>query len=545
MTRVRATHRHARAGHYRRPGGPWDVPTLDGILTDPPLSADAARGEHRAGMPHDALVDGDIRLTAGELDELTACLAGGLRDLGVGRRDVVAWQLANGYEAVLLFRACWRLGAIAAPIHHQLGAAAATALVERLAPVVVLGGAALPLGLHPGAVVVGGPSLPARRGKAAAGDHPAVKHFARLLAAEPELTSAAQPADLAVVLFTAGSGGSPKGVLHTHRGLAGKALSMPAVHDLGPADTVLMPAPLAHISGLLNGVLVPGVAGMKAVLMPHWKPALALDLIERERVSFMIGPPTFFVGLQHDPSFSTRRVRSLRLLSVGGAGVSEAFVNETAATFGATVKRSYGSTEAPTVTTWTPGDDPAEAATTDGHATGDTEVKIVDRATAAAVESGREGEIVVRGPELFAGYLDEDQTRAAFAPGGWFRTGDLGVLDRFGRLRVTGRLGDVIIRGGENISTGQVEAVLEAHPAIRQAVVVGYPDEMMGERVAAVVVVGADGSFDLAVCRAWFTAQGAARFTTPERILVVDELPTLAAGKPDRVALRALAARSI
>ena len=185
-----------------------------------------------------------------------------------------------------------------------------------------------------------------------------------------------EPSDLAVVLFTSGSTGEPKAVLHTHRGLSWKATLMAGVHGLGPADAVLMPAPMAHVSGLLNGVLVPGAGGLRAVLVRRFDPAEALRLVGRERVSFLAGPPTFFVAmaglLREDPGAGDPS--SIRLVSSGGASVTPAFVEATAAAFGCRVKRTYGSTEAPTVTTSTHGD-PAGAGETDGRAVGEVELR--------------------------------------------------------------------------------------------------------------------------------------------------------------------------
>ena len=141
---------------------------------------------------------------------------------------------------------------------------------------------------------------------------------------------------------------------------------------------------------------------------------------------------------------------------------------------------------------------------------------------------------------MFAGYADREATSAVIAPGGWFRTGDLGTVDDEGWLRIVGRLKDIIIRGGENISASEVEAALEAHPAVRQGVAVGYPDPLMGERVAAFVVT--TSPFDLAECRRWFAARGMAKFKTPERVIPLDALPLLGSGKPDRVQLQRRAA---
>jgi cyclohexanecarboxylate-CoA ligase len=417
------------------------------------------------------------------LDEVLApdpridAVAGGLRALGVKRGDVVSWRMPNSDAPMLLYRACWRLGAVAAPVHHL--------------------GDASPRGLYLEHLPDGPP----------------------IAVGEPDV----EPDDIAVMLGTSGSSGTPKLVLHSQRALAYKARLMVGVHALGADDTVLMPAPLAHISGLLNGVLVPGAAPFNAVFMAKWDPEEAAVLIERERVTFMVGPPTFFIDLMR----TGRRLPSLRLISSGGAGVTPAFCAEASEYFGARVKRTYGSTEAPTITTSRPGDPVERGWETDGRAIGDAEVRL-----------GLSDELEVRGPELFVGYEDETETVAAMTDDGWFRTGDTAAIDADGWVTITGRLGAVIIRGGENVSAAEIEGLLEQHPDVRQAAVLGVPDDRLGERVGAVVVARRD--FDLATCQAWFAELGVARFKTPERLVHVDAIPTLAAGKPDRAALSQL-----
>jgi cyclohexanecarboxylate-CoA ligase len=498
---LRPTYRHPRAPEYRAPGGPWDVPSFDALLT---ASASAARGP-LVIEPDGAHID------AAALEARVAALAGGLRAAGVQRGGVVSWQAPNWPEVVLLYRACWRLGAVAAPVHHQAGAADVERMVTQVEPTVFLA----PDDIR-------GPSA----------------RLPKLQDSTPVRQSAARPTDVAVALFTSGSTGTPKAALHTHRGLAYKARVMAAAHGLTPDDAILMPAPLAHVSGLLNAVQIPGFVPMRAVLMARWDPDIALDLIEAECITFMIGPPTFFVALMGASGFTPERVRTLRLVSSGGAGVTPAFVEEATARLGCRVKRTYGSTEAPTVTTSTAADPFERARDTDGHTTGAAELRISDVATARARPPGERGELWLRGPELFAGYADAEQTRAAVTRG-WFRTGDLATVDADGWLTIVGRLKDVIIRGGENIAAAEVEAALEAHPAVRQAVAVGMPDERFGERVCAFVV--ADRPVDLALVQAWFAERGVTRFKTPERVVQLEELPLLAAGKPDRAALEARA----
>jgi cyclohexanecarboxylate-CoA ligase len=509
---VEATYAHPRAAEYLAPGGAWDRPSLDRMLT-----------EAAAGAPGDQplVVDAGARMSGSDLNRAVAHLAGGLSALGVTAGDLVAWQAPNRHEVVLLYRACFRLGAVAGPVHHQAGARDASAMVERLAPRVVLATPGSALLEWLGAIEIGS------------------RAWDDLLNAAPVDDLWDDASALAAVLFTSGSSGAPKGVLHSQRTLAYKASLMAGVHGLTPGDVVLMPAPCAHISGLLNGITLPGAVPFTSVLMARWEPETALELIERERVSFMVGPPTFFVALMSAPSFSPDRVASLRLVSSGGAGVTEAFVLDATERLGARVKRTYGSTEAPTIATSNPDDDDAYARRHDGRAIGAAELRVGDPATGHPVAPGVAGELLVQGPELCCGYLDPAQTGEAFTADGWFRTGDLAPVDEGGWLTIVGRLKDVIIRGGENIAAAEVEAVLESHPDVDHAVAVGYPDAVMGERVCAFVVTR--GAFDLETCRSWFAQRGIARFKTPERVVILDALPVLPTGKPDRAALRTLA----
>jgi cyclohexanecarboxylate-CoA ligase len=482
------------------------VPTLDALIS--------ARGGE--------IVDGNTRLSAAQADALVATVAGGLKARGVPRGAAVAWQVPNSLAAAVLTRACWRVGAVAAPILHSFGAAEVESVLAQIDPAVVVeprtDDVSDPAAL---ADAFGGPPV-------AAGTCPSA------------------PSDVALVLFTSGSTGRPKAVLHTHRGLSWKAALMARVHGLGSSDAVLIPAPMAHISGMLNGVLVPGAASLRSVLVRRFDPDQALALVGREHISFLAGPPTFFIAMATALAGAGTGgpegtdVSSVRLISSGGASVTPAFIEDTARTFDCRVKRTYGSTEAPTVTTST-NDDPFEQARdTDGRAVGYVELRVSDPETGARLAPGTSGELWVRGPEMFAGYADAEQTSSVIAHGGWFRTGDLATVDDEGWLRIVGRLKDVIIRGGENISASEVEAVLEAHPDVRHAIAVGYPDPLMGERVAA--FVESTAPFGLEECRRWFATRGIAKFKTPEKVVRLDRLPLLGSGKADRSALQRRAA---
>ncbi|MHB8452938.1 MAG: class I adenylate-forming enzyme family protein [Mycobacteriales bacterium] len=444
-----------------------------------------------ADFPPAAVVDDAVRRSSDEVRDRALHLAAGLLARGVRPGDVVAWAYPPGAAGAELFHACWAIGAVAMPVHHLLSAAEVAHLVERAGPRFVV---------HPEDDLRG---------------------------ARPAVPEAVDPDATAVLLATSGSSGRPKLVRHTHRALAYKAALMVGVHGLAVRDVVLMPAPQAHVSGLLNGVLLPGAAGMTTVYQRRWAAGEALRLVGEAGVSLLIGPPTYFVQLLAEPGFGAGRVASLRLVSCGGAGVGEEFARAAAEAFGAVVKRTYGSTEAPTVTTAHAGDPVERGWCTDGRPVGAVELS-VDPET---------GELSVRGPELFAGYDDPAATAAVCSLDGWFRTGDRAALSPDGWLTVTGRLSDVVIRGGENVAPAEVEAICASLPGVRQVVVVGYPDREMGERVGLVVV----GQLPtLGEVRSHCARLGLARFKTPERIVRVAELPVRSLGKPDRAALRRL-----
>ena len=493
-----------------RPTWPHDVtnayPGLDGLSSIEALFSEVAA---RLG-DRTVVVDSNQRISAAQLTGRSSRLAGGLRERGVGPGDTVCFQTPSWWETIALFRACWRLGAIASPIHHLAAVTDVDHVIRTVTPSLVLAAEGLPAASITGAIEV--------RGNGG---------FEELLVAPAVSEVSAGPADIAVVLFTSGSTGGPKGVMHTHRALVYKATTLLGIHGIDETDTVLMPAPMAHISGLSNAVMLPGAGGLTSVLMDRWSPERAIELIGSEHVTFMMGPPTFFQTMLTAANFTTAAVATLRLISCGGAGVTPSFVEAASAGFDAIVKRTYGSTEAPVVTTWHPGDPPSRRGDSDGRAAGVIEMRLA-----------ADGELQLRGPELFVGYTDAARNADSITEDGWFRTGDIATIDEDGWLRIVGRIKDIIIRGGENISAAAIESTLEAHPAVQQAVAVGYPDERLGERVCAYVVC--DGPFDLTECRRWFAERGATRFTWPERIEVIDEMPVLASsGKADRAGLRA------
>ncbi|PXX01648.1 SDR family NAD(P)-dependent oxidoreductase [Mycolicibacterium moriokaense] len=495
------------AAEYNEPGGPWFEQTMCRLLQEAPERND--------------LVCGDtVRLSTDGLRAAVGRAAGWLREAGVAPGDAVAWQLPNSPDAVVLYLATWWVGAVAVPFHDSLTSVEAQRVIDGVAGVAALiVDPALPLAAHAGATIL-----------------PAAGIAALAAESRPVAQPACQPADAAVVLTTSGSSGVPKSVIHSHRSLAAKARQLSLLHGTTTDDAVLVPAPLSHMAGLLHAVMHPLGAGAKAVIMPRWDAADGLRLIRDEQVTMMFGPPIFTLGVAATYDFTPDAVKSIRLVSSGATAITEAYVRDVSEKFGAVVKRTYGSTEAPITCTAYPGDDPVRFWSTDGRPAPGVQLQIRS-ADGRVLPAGASGEIWLRGPELCDGYLDPEVTESTFVDG-WMRTGDLGTLDEHGFLTVGGRISGLIIRGGMNISGREVEAALEKHPAISQAVVLGYPDELYGERVAAFVVCREP--FDRPRCVQWFAKHGVAKYKVPDRIEVVDAIPVLSSyQKPDLGALRA------
>ena len=299
-----------------------------------------------------------------------------------------------------------------------------------------------------------------------------------------------------------------------------------------------MPSPLTHISGIVHALLVPAALGSCAVLMPRWEPGEALRLIASERVTYMVGAPTFLRELAQHPRLDSVDVSSFRLFSCGGADVDPTLVAEAAERLGCVVKRVYGSTEFPTITTTGPDDPPARRIDSEGRPIGAAEIRLVADDD-APVPADREGEVLARGPECFLGYLDGALNVDGFTADGWFRTGDLATLDDAGYLRITGRKKDIIIRKGENISARELEDLLAAHPSVAEVAVVGVPDAAAGEIACAVVRLRAGhAALSLADVTGHLLAHGLSKRKLPERLVIADDFPRTASGKVLKRALR-------
>ena len=506
--------------------GWWDDQTLPGRV--------AVHAAHRSDAT--AVVDEHRRVTYAELARDAARLASALVGRGVEPGAVVSIQLPNRYEAVAAAVAALSVGAVVNPLlpnyrQRELGhvfAAADPAVMFTPGhhrgcdhPALVAEVAAS-VGCRPLNVVVDGPVRSGGRttgfdelmasgdGSAPLGDRPA--------AAVSEL------------IFTSGTEAAPKAIMHTEQ-TAGFSVRT-ARHDLGVTDddVVWMPSPVGHSTGFNYGLRFALHHGLPLVLQDRWDASQALALVQEHRCSYTLAATTFLQDLTEAAAAEGAHLGSLRLFGSGGAPVPPALVGA-AATQGIQVLRLYGSTEV-LVGTWNrPSSSPTQKRSTDGVAMSHVELRVVDDAGDDAA-TGEPGELEVRGPNTCVGFFaDPTRTAAAFRGDGWVRSGDLVTLDADGYLTVVGRKKEIIIRGGINIAPREIEELLVGFPEVERAAVVGLPDDRLGERSCACVVLRPGAALDVATMGQRLTALGLARYKCPERLEVLDALPATASGK--------------
>ena len=490
----------------------------------------------------DALIDGAERLGFGELRARSERVAGALATLGVGVGTTVCVQLPNWWETAVVFWALLRLGAVANPVlpTHRLRELGFI-LREGGAEVLIIPG--LLRGFdHRHLAVQARMASPALRHVIVVRGDPAddQRAFAELLDSDaPGAVAAVAGKHPLLLMYTSGTTADPKGVLHTHDTLGYELRTLADVHAIEDGDTVLMPSPLTHVSGLIHAVLAPALLGTRAVLMDEWDPGRALALIEREAVTYMVGAPLFLSDLAFHPDLAVRSTRTLRLFSCGGAGVSADLVVESRSRLGCAVKRVYGSTEFPTLTTTSADDPPERGATTEGRVIGAAELRIADD-DGRIVAAGCEGEVQARGPDCFVGYKNSALDADAFAPGGWFRTGDIGVVDGEGYLTIRGRKKDVIIRKGEKIAAAELEALIATHPAVREVAVIPLTDAVSGERACACIELRDESALSLDELATFLLGHGLSKRKLPEALERVNAWPRTASGKVKKRELRAM-----
>ncbi|WP_236705385.1 class I adenylate-forming enzyme family protein [Frankia sp. ACN1ag] len=493
---------------------------------------------------------GTLTTDLGSLYERAVRVAGGLAARGIGPADVVALQLTSRVESAIAHAAVLLRGAVLLPIVpiygirevafilRQSGASAIILPGQRAAEIAELRGApdGLPALRHI-VTVADSTAAPAGTGTAPAGTAPAGTVPWQELALAPPLAPCTRPLDeVAVLVYTSGTTAAPKGVTHTHRSVAAEVASLRSLRAGQPDFGYLDLFPPGHIAGL-SVLLRTLVDGLPTVFLERFDAAEAIELVHAHGVTASAGVPFHLTALLDAAQRDGRGLGPLRDFLVGGASVSPALV-ERAERAGLSAYRAYGSSEHPTISSGSAADPLDRRAATDGRVLPGSEVRILDPA-GHDLGPGEEGEIVTRGPEQFAGYRDPALNATAFTADGWLRTGDIGRVDTKGYLTITDRIKDIIVRNGENVSSKEVEDLLMTHPAVAEAAAVAEPDDRTGERVCVFVLPRPGSALDLDEVRAHFAAAGAAKQKTPERLVIVTDLPRTAAGKVRKHELRA------
>jgi cyclohexanecarboxylate-CoA ligase/acyl-CoA synthetase len=491
------------------------------------------------------LSDGLREYTYGEFRTAAWDLAAALAGLGAEPGDRIAVQLPNWSEYFLVYAACARLGVVMIPVVSIYREAEVSFIVENAGAVGLV-----TCGVFRGfdhqamasSIAATVPGLRFRvvvRGVAVAGAV-ALDDLLAGPGAASSLAHVPSPDDPHLILYSSGTEARPKGCLHTWNSSSFLPKQAVEALKLDRDDVMFVPSPVTHALGLTLGVMAPTIAGASVHLLDIFDPAVALERIGAYCCTGTASPAPFirmlldaFDPAQHD-------VSRLRFWLSAGAPIPAALVEEAAGRFaGCRVVSAYGSSEVMMATVCRP-DDPVErVASSDGAPVPGVEIRIVDL-DEREVPTGRDGEIRYRGPGRLMEYWNRpDLTAAATDAEGWWRTGDLGRLDDDGYLRVTGRLKDIIIRGGFNISAREVEEALLQHPAIANVALIGLPDPLVGERACAVIVprggatVTLEDLYDFLV-----DERKIAVWKVPERIEFVEELPLTATGKIQKFALR-------
>jgi fatty-acyl-CoA synthase len=473
--------------------------------------------------------------TYAELQERIDRLAAGLRANGVCNGDRVGFIGFNQPSFVETLFAASRMGAIFVPLNYRLSAPELSYIIDNA-------------GLH--TLVADAPhrpvidtiraELPCRRFFAA--DHSADgwTSVSDLIYAHEPLREGAKTVedDVAIIMFTSGTTGRPKGAMLTHGNLWWNNINVLHAYDVLEDDVSLLVAPLFHIGGLNVNSLVIWQKGGHVVLHRNFDPKRCLEDIATYRVSTMFAVPAMLLFLSQQPEFALADLSTMRALICGGAPVPEPLMRIYAGR-GIPINQGYGLTEtAPFVTFLAPEWGMAKLGSA-GRPPLFSELRLVDANGRDVGKPRANGEVITRGPNIMKGYWNNPEaTAAAIDPEGWFHTGDVGYLDEDGFLFIADRLKDMVISGGENVYPAEVESVLYDHPAVAEIAVIGLPDEQWGEAVVAVAALKQDSTLALEELRL-FATERLARYKLPRRLEIVTALPRNPAGKVLKFELRA------
>ncbi|MBB9023774.1 medium-chain fatty-acid--CoA ligase [Escherichia coli] len=481
--------------------------------------------------------------TYSALDHAASCLANWMLAKGIESGDRIAFQLPGWCEFTVIYLACLKIGAVSVPLLPSWREAElvwvlnkcqakmffAPTLFKQTRPVDLI----LPLQNQL-------PQLQQIVGVDKLAPATSSLSLSQIIADNTSLTTAitTHGDELAAVLFTSGTEGLPKGVMLTHNNILASERAYCARLNLTWQDVFMMPAPLGHATGFLHGVTAPFLIGARSVLLDIFTPDACLALLEQQRCTCMLGATPFVYDLLNVLEKQPADLSALRFFLCGGTTIPKKVARECQQR-GIKLLSVYGSTESSPHAVVNLDDPLSRFMHTDGYAAAGVEIKVVDDAR-KTLPPGCEGEEASRGPNVFMGYFDEPElTARALDEEGWYYSGDLCRMDEAGYIKITGLKKDIIVRGGENISSREVEDILLQHPKIHDACVVAMSDERLGERSCAYVVLKAPHhSLSLEEVVAFFSRKRVAKYKYPEHIVVIEKLPRTTSGKIQKFLLR-------
>jgi non-ribosomal peptide synthetase component E (peptide arylation enzyme) len=492
-----------------------------------------------------ALVDRQGVIDYATLEQIVQRTACGLWAAGIRPGDVVALQLPNWREFVFFQQAAARIGASYLLMIPQLRGADVQYVLEisKAAAVVVpdrYRGFA-----YPPMIEALRPGLPALRHVFIAGDGGNALTSIEAFLAQPWEEQCAEEVDaleispdaVRQIIFTSGTESKPKGVLHSYNTAFFPLQLHREYFGLGPSDAIFTCSTVGHGTGAHFGVELGLFIGGKVVLQEKWDPLQAVEIIAREHCTMMWGATTFYNALVAAPNLAQHDLSSFRLACSAGAPIPRSLLKEVKDKLGATLVAAFGQSEGHNISINRADDPPEKVAGADGRINAGIVVKTVDDAR-GTLAPGEAGELAYRGPNVCLGYLEPAHTAAAFDAEGFVYSGDLVQIDDEGYLKVVGRRKDIIIRGGENISPLEIEDLLFRHPAVADVAVIAVPDERLGQRTCAVVILKPAARLTLGDVVDYFAAEQVAKFKTPEFLEIVAELPRTASGKVRKEVLR-------
>lgn len=505
-----------------------------------------------AQRPHDVAVSGrntmtgqDCRMSTAELAGKVRGIAAGLARRGIEPGDVVSAQLPNWWEMIALHLATLQIGAVFNPLmpifrERELGFMLRLAESRLIVVPEEFRGcdhAGMLQDLQPdlpclGHVLVIGARRVGSFEQMFEEDVPA--GFDTLVAGRR-----AAPDDVIQLLYTSGTTGEPKGVMHTSNTLSANLVQHIRAWGFGRDDVTLMASPLAHQTGFLYGIMKPIITGGRVVLQDVWDPREAVELVRREGVTYSIGSTPFLTDLLEAANVRPQALGTLKNFVAAGAPVPRHLVRVAADTFGVAVCAMWGMSENGPAAFTRPDDPVARVLESDGRAVPGMELRIADE-TGQPVPAGVEGRLLVRGAGMFVGYLKRPQAYQVDADG-WFDTGDLSRMDADGYLRITGRSKDMVIRGGENIPVVEIENMMYEHPAIAEVAIVAMPDPRLNERACAFVVLRPGCGLTLADLGKYLLGRRCAKNYLPERLEILEAMPRTLTGKIQKFKLREMA----